>query len=563
MNLNFYKKELDKKGIPEEIEKKIIEYDGEDLSEIISNKSDIEEILALSDVRKNILSWYEFKENSTILELNANYGEITGLLCKNAKKVISIESSKKVATLIEHRHKNEKNLELVVGDFSQIELEEKFDYIVIIGISNGVEQVLEYANKNLKEDGTILLAVNNKFGVKSWVTTKEYENVITNTAISATRTQLENLLQGKQYKFYYPLPNYKLPNIIYTENCIPTITNIYRNLTYKDGNVNFKEIEAYHEIIKDNPENFRNFANSFLIEISEKELQENNIKFIAFSNMRKDEYRIETIVKEKEVYKLNVNSKSEAHIKKIKENIEILNSIGIKVLDYYDQGKIVSKYVEEQTLENKLITIYKTQGKEEFLKEIDKYKEFLKEKLEVTNEIEENILKKYKVKVENIGELTFVKHGFWDLIFQNCFIINNEYYFYDQEWYEQNIPIEYILYRAIIYFNESKGYISDDEVFEYLGIKQLIPIFKSLDDKIQEKIRKKIVWELHTKDDLERNKYKRLKKALRERDLENVKLKEDIERLKIEHKNKCDEVIFMKNSMSWKITKPLRKLKGH
>lgn len=566
LNLDFYKEELDKKDVSDKLLEKVISYPKEDFSQLISNESDIEEILALSDVRKNILNWYKFKENSEILEINANYGEITGLLCEKARKVVSIENSKKCASIIEKRHKNIDNLELIIGDLSQIKLERKFDYIVIIGIYNGVEQVLEYANKKIKEDGIILLALNNKFGVKSWVTTKEQENVINNNNISCTEEQLKKILQGKQYKVYYPLPDYKLPNIIYTEKCMPNISNIYRNLTYKNGTVNFKEIEAYYEIIKNNPENFKNYANSFLLEISQENIKENDIKFIAFSNMRKDEYRIQTIVKEKEVCKYSINSKSQEHIDKIKQNIETLNNIGINTLDSYQNGKIVSKYVTEPSLEDKLISIYKEQGKDQFLEQIDKFKSFLKEKLQVTEQIEQNIFTKYNVKCEGVQNLTFVKHGFWDLIFQNCFIIENEYYFYDQEWYEQNVPIEYILYRAILYFNESKKYITDEEIFEYLGLTQFIHTFRELDDKLQQKTRKDIVWKLHSTDDLEKTRQlqeeKDLQKMLKEKEYENANLKIEIEKLKMENTHYCNEIFLIKNSLSWKATEPLRKIRG-
>ena len=109
----------------------------------------------------------------------------------------------------------------------------------------------------------------------------------------------------------------------------------------------------------------------------------------------------------------------------------------------------------------------------------------MKEKLEITENIEKNIFIKYKIECDKslLDKLTFVKNGLWDLIFQNCFVIDDEWYFYDQEWQEENIPIEYILYRAILYFHESKKYISDNEIFEKLEILEFVDIFKQLDDK--------------------------------------------------------------------------------
>ena len=466
VKLDYYKEAEDLKQIGEEYEEVLQRVENcanEDFSKTLDNKARIKNVLALSDVRENILNWYGFKKDSTILELNANYGEITGLLCKNAKKVVSIESSKRYADIIEKRHKNKENLELIIGNYENIELQEKFDYIVIIGMLENLGQAIEYSKKHLKEDGTILLAVNNQFGVKAWITMNETANVINNNSLAISREKLENILKGMNYKYYYPLPDYKLPNIIYTDKNMPTTSNIYRDLTYKDENVNFKEVDAYYQIISNNREDFKRFANSFLLEISNKEVKENDIKFITFSNIRKDEYRIKTIIKDKKVYKTAINEKANGHINQIKNNIDLLNNIKINTLDSYKDDEIISQFVDGNTLEDELLKTYIEKGKEEFFNQIEQYYEFLKEKLIITdmNLLTKNVFDKYKIEVndKDMEKLIFVKHGFWDLIFQNCFMIDNKYYFYDQEWYEENIPAEYILYRAILYFGQKIYFI--------------------------------------------------------------------------------------------------------
>lgn len=565
VNLEYYKEEQDKKQVSEEYEEVLqkVETWQEDFSKTLDSKSKIKNILALSEIRENILNWYDFKQDATILELNGNYGEITGLLCKRAKKVVSIESSKKYATIIEKRHKDKENLELIVGNFEKIELPEQFDYVVIVGMVENLKEALNYAKKHLKEEGTILLAVNNRFGVKAWITTKEEAKVVNNQKIAISKERLEQLLEGMKVEYYYPLPDYKMPNVIYTSKGMPTISNIYRDLTYKDETVNFKEVDAYREILQNNPEDFKKFANSFLLEISKGQKRENDIKFISFSNMRKDKYRIKTIVREKQVEKTAVNEKAKQHIEKVKKNIELLEKLGIKTLDSYQEEKIISQYVEMPTLEDKLITIYEQQGKEAFIQEIEEYRKFLKESLEVTKQIEKTIFDQYQLtyEKEKLKSLTFVKYGLWDLIFQNCFVINQQYYFYDQEWQEENVPIEYILYRAILYFHESKYYISDEELFERLQLTEWIPIFKQLDNQIQEKIRKPLIWKIHTKDELQRNKYAKTKKELEKKEEEIRSLKAEIEQLKGENTQKNNQLSVMENSLSWKITKPLRTIR--
>lgn len=554
LNLNYYKEELDNKMIPEEFEEVLekVNRTDKDFSKTLDKKSKIKNILALSEIRENFLNWYEFKDKCTILELNANYGEITGLLCDKAKNVVSIEESNKFAGIVEKRHKDRTNLELVVGNIENIKIKEKFDYAVIVGIAQSLDRYVQYAKEHLKEDGTIIIGINNKFGVKSWITEKEENKVVSNSNTAVSKNTLERLMKDFNFKYYYPLPDYKLPNIIYTPKYIPSVSNIDRDLTYKDENVNFKEVDAYKEILKEEPEKFFDFANSFLVEASKSQIQENEIKFIAFSNMRKDEYRIRTIVKDKEVYKTSVNEKSKEHIGKIKENIDILKRLNINTLDSYNENTIISKYCRESTLDEVLLNIYKEKGIEEFIEKIKEYTEFLETKLERVEFKKNNIFKKYKIDydIEKIKKLNFVKYGLWDLIFSNCFVIDNEYYFYDQEWLEENIPVEYIIYRAVKYFNRMKRYMSDDEILQKLELLEYKEVFDDLDNKIQEKIRKPLFWNIHTKDELVKNKTKEIQK-----------LKAEIVSLKNAYIEKNNELAILKESFSWKITKPLRTIR--
>ena len=98
LNLEYYKEECDNKKIPEEYEEvleKVENCETSNFSKTLGNKAKIKNILALSDIRENILNWYNFEKEASILELNAHYGEITGLLCKEAQRVVSIEENRK------------------------------------------------------------------------------------------------------------------------------------------------------------------------------------------------------------------------------------------------------------------------------------------------------------------------------------------------------------------------------------------------------------------------------------------------------------------------------------
>lgn len=72
------------------------------------------------------------------------------------------------------------------------------------------------------------------------------------------------------------------------------------------------------------------------------------------------------------------------------------------------------------------------------------------------NEIpHENIFKKYGINIskEILEEFNFVEYGFWDMTITNCFYIDDKFYFFDQEWKDENVPIEYMIFKNIYYNN--------------------------------------------------------------------------------------------------------------
>src|SRR5699024_10975592 len=125
-------------------------------------------------------------------------------------------------------------------------------------------------------------------------------------------------------------------------------------------------------------------------------------------------------------------------------------------VDKYENGKIISKFIENgKSYDKFLIELLEKEKNKEFFEHINNFKQDLLTKLE---KVEYSTIKENNIFTKNNLEynyeqqpLTFIKYGLWDLIFQNVFYIDNELYFYDQEWFDENVPIEFIIYRAIAY----------------------------------------------------------------------------------------------------------------
>lgn len=251
----------------------------------------------LTNIRKNILNWYPMKKGASVLEIGAGMGAITSTLCEKADRVVCVELSKRRATAIANRNKDKENLEIIVANLNDVQFEEKFDYITLIGVleyaklythsENPYIDFLNYIKKFLKKDGKLLIAIENKFGMKYFAGAPEdhscikYDSIVgygdkNRSALTFGKKELIDMLNqvGLKYtKFYYPLPDYKLPNIVFSDDYMPTekSVNDYNIYYYEGTKIEFDEKKAFEETIKNGV--FDIFSNSFFIEASSKKIK--------------------------------------------------------------------------------------------------------------------------------------------------------------------------------------------------------------------------------------------------------------------------------------------------
>lgn len=540
------------------------------------------ELIKERKLGKNILHWYPIEKESNVLQIGCTSSEIIEELCdKSNKLTVIVKNEKEKGNILEKVHRD--NIDIKVEEINDLQTE-KYDYVTLIGTLDAYDKedereayqrlsdLIKFAKNNCKDEGVILLAVDNKFGMKFWTNLKADKNIICNQRRALSKKEIDKNLKENNlnsFKYYYVLPDLKATNVIFTDEYLPNLENINRNFLYGEEEFeNFNQIEAFSQILKEDPEDFKFFANSFFIEIGNNELKDNNIKFVSYTNIRKEEYKIQTIIYNDRVEKTYVNPKAKNHIESIAKNISIMKKRNINTVDDYKDGKIISKYIENSQSFDKILLELLKQGKQnEFFEKINKYKNDLHIKLENVNfeSIKENnIFVKYNVSYtdEQIKDMHFVTYGLWDLIFQNAFDIDNKLYFYDQEWFDYNVPIEFIIYRAIAYFPSAHSYINSEKLYKELGLEKYIDLFQNLDLAIQKEIRDEQIWNssinIKTGQTL-MNLYKNLidefenYKIMYNQSIvdENKKLKRQVDDLLNER-----EIIY--NSRSWKITKPLR-----
>lgn len=275
------------------IENELLEYvrTYEDEMEILRRDNRWPILYHISPVRKNILEWYEFKKDAEVLEVGSGCGAVTGAICERAKSVTDIELSKQRSLINAYRNHKYDNLKIMVGNFNDIKLDRKYDYITLIGVleyaayytptDNAFVDFLKRLKNTLKEDGKLLVAIENKFGLKYWAGSTEdhtgrfFDGIMGYTQTDAkvrtfSKDELIDIIKEagfSKYKFYYPFPDYKFAQQIFSDEYLPDKNEIVCSLDSFDNDRLrlFDETAAFKNIIESDRFDF--FSNSYFIEI--------------------------------------------------------------------------------------------------------------------------------------------------------------------------------------------------------------------------------------------------------------------------------------------------------
>lgn len=495
-------------GLPEKIGKVTLDYrfyPGEDLysdgvveEEILNIVKDcsrveypsiIEErkswpiLYHLSPLRGNIVDWLPIKPTDKVLEIGSGCGAITQKLSEKAGKVTCIELSARRSRINAYRNQDKDNVEIHVGNFSDIEptLAEDYDFACMIGVfeygksyihtKTPYEDFLKIMQKHVKNNGCIVIAIENKFGLKYWAGCKEDHSGLYfdglegypegGSARTFTRKGLEQIFKNcgvTDYSFYYPYPDYKLPTTIYSDRRLPgqgELTDNMRNFD-RDRMVLFHEKYVFDEVLSDHL--FDIFSNSYLVVIGKQP----EINYVKYSNDRAGEYELRTEIADtpegRVVRKVALNESAKEHIGRLAHFYELLkeryegSGLSINPCRLSKEGGYAEfPYESGTTLEELLDQCLKNEDMEEFYRLFDRYCELIA-----------------------YGEEKAVSD--YDLIFANILVDGDKWTVIDYEWtVEKQIPFEEIAFRAVYCYvleEEKRNKINLDLILNKLGINQ-------------------------------------------------------------------------------------------
>ncbi len=513
-NLTWYKNEdLYSDGDIEDTLIKIIsEHEPEDYSQAICDNYCWPTYYHLTHTRANIINWYPFNPDASVLEIGCGLGAITGTLCDLCKDVTAVELSKRRATATLLRCREKENLEIIVGNLNDIEFEKKFDYITLIGVfeyqgsytdgDNPYNDFLTKVKSLLKPNGKLLIAIENQYGLKYWCgagedhTSIPFDGInqysISNRKIRTfSRKGLEKLIKESGFKntfFYYPQPDYKLPFIIYSEDYLPKELDYSAEIPwyYIPSNKTLVADEAriYNDIIENNT--FEFFSNSFFVECSDSD-ELGEVKFISFSHQRLPNYRVGTRIYKDRAEKFPLNQAVETHLHQTVKNEAALSHNNLSTANTtFQKGMAVTQYMNYPTYEELLSDAYKTKNKAIIYNIFDRLNN---EILASSKSIDpnNNILFTLDLDIEpDINKYgTILKTGFLDMTPKNAFCIDNNFVWFDQEWILENIPASFIMYRSIetVYNHHSiaNDVLPKSELFERYGITAVYEEYRTLD----------------------------------------------------------------------------------
>lgn len=476
LNIGFEEKHnIEPKTIDMEISKYIYENKDNYYDEIIAEDDRWEVFYHLSSMRRSLFSWYDFKKESELLEIGGEFGALTGLFCEKCKAVTTVETSLFKAEAIQKRYCAYDNLEIYVGKIDEINFKKKFDYIVLTGnlgivcfgeaTKDKYAEYLTFLLKYLKEDGKLLIATENRYGLKYFCgaaeeyTGRPFEGINGypkgTEGYSFSREELKQIMEMvglNKHKFYYPLPDYKLPQLIYSEEFLPKRELKERLIPYYINNRTLIALESdiYEDVIDNGV--FEFFANSFLVECSVKSEASKAI-FAAVTTDRGKENAFATVINSDDtVLKLPLYKEGIQSMEKIYSNLKDMEERGIKIIPHkVEKDGLIMPFIDAPTL-SEYIGKANIKDSMELLKIFDELYNCILNSSDHVRAEENQLFEDEKMDFGPILQKAYI-----DMIPFNCFYINKELHFFDQEFVKHNFPAKYVLFRAIKYtylFNE-------------------------------------------------------------------------------------------------------------
>lgn len=197
----------------------------------------------LSPERANLLRHLPWHASDRVLEIGAGCGAITRFLGETGAQVLAVEGSYRRARACRVRCAGLPNIEVVCSNVMQLMPQPRFDVVTLIGVleyaavyvggPTPFHDLLRHARSFLAPGGRLLIAIENRLGLKYFAGCREdhlnalfagIEDRYTDTsARTFGRCELQALLHASGFahvRFDYPYPDHTLPRVVLSETAV-------------------------------------------------------------------------------------------------------------------------------------------------------------------------------------------------------------------------------------------------------------------------------------------------------------------------------------------------------
>lgn len=415
----------------------------------------------INGIKCGLLQWYDFEQDAKVLYIGDSKDALAKMLIDKSFAV--------VCAPVEQSCNTEWTQEYKGG----------FDYLIAmeaLECTENPEQVLQSWRSLLKEDGRLLLGMNNRFGIRYFCGDRDpytgrnfdgiegyrraydkKEDVFRGRCYS--RNEMEKMLRAAGwnfFRFFSVLPDLQNPGLIYAEDYLPNedlANRLFPTYNYPDT-VFLEEAPLYESL--DNDGLFHKLANAWLIECGSKEAL-CDVLHVTCSMERGRESALCTVVRRTGIVeKRAVYSEGEARLEKLAAHAKELKERGIPVVDTKLEGGVCQMPLIQAEVGQVYLKKLLRTDRERFLQEMDHFRDLI---LRSSAIVESD---------QGDGEGAILRKGYVDMVPLNSFYIDGEFVFYDQEFCEENYPANAIISRMVGTF-----YAGNVELMKILPVEEL------------------------------------------------------------------------------------------
>ena len=431
----------------------------------------------LRELHTGLIRWYPFR----------NQAKILFFVPQTKNDPIRTEREDMVDWLKESGHQ----VDVLTPDrFFEAEYRD-YAYICLIGVLEFLKDpanLLKEVKGALSSEGKLLIGTDNRFSIRYFCgdhdlfTDRSFDGIENYETLfeqdkeqfggrSYARFELDQILEEAgilSARYFSAFPDIRYTQLIYAEDYEPNEELVIRYFPMYDhpSSVFLYEEKLLNPLAKNGM--LHKMANGYLIECAASGEELSDVMHATLA-LDRGEDSMATLIRRKpfpgkqdlpegsydpdySVEKIPYGSNGEKKLRALLDHAADLNARGLHAVP----AEIVDgRYVMPYMTATGGVAYYKDlakKGREAFLAGLDHFRDIL---LRSSEEVEfdpeasfgEDPVSRKPLRFKRTG--TVLKNGYLDLMPLNAFVINDEFYFYDQEFVAENYPAKAILFRAI------------------------------------------------------------------------------------------------------------------